>query len=114
MHEDSGVEELTDQFKMYMNVNFEIAKLEAVESIAVFAAGIFSNIVIMSTSVLFIFFLSFAASNYISARMGNNYSGFLIFAAIYLIVGVLLRKKGKKLIIEPVRDKIIQNILNRD
>ena len=114
MPEHVEVEELTDILKAYINTNIELIKLEVTEHSSVIGASLISNLLIVLTGALFFLFVSLGVGFYLSAILGNSYSGFAIIAGFYLILGFILIVWQKKLVERPLRDKIIRKVLNRN
>lgn len=107
------IETLTQSIGRYANTSYELAKLEATEKSSVIGAGMISGLVIMLISILSLFFISLWAGFYISAKMGDSYSGFPIVAGIYLIIGLILFINRKKMIEHPLRNSFIKKIYHK-
>lgn len=114
MSEHGKIEELTDSFKRYATTSYDLIKLEASERTSVIGSGLVSSILLGIVGVIFTLFLSFAAGFYISARMGDTWSGFAIVAGFYLVVLLILAAGRKRLVEKPMRDKIIRNIFSKN
>ena len=114
MPEFGKIEELTDNLKKYIATNYELQKLQAIESSSVFGSGLISSLLVGLVVVLFVFFLSLWAGFYLSASIGDNYSGFLIVAGFYFLLGFILILVRKKLIERPLRDKIIRKVFSNN
>lgn len=105
------LEEITDSLKEYLLLNFEILKLEATERISLIGASLTAVLLVGISVFMFVFTLSIGLGFYISALLGNAYSGFAIIAAFYFVLAIFLFIGRKKLIEKPLRDKIIEKIL---
>jgi hypothetical protein len=112
MPEYNKLEEITDNLKEYLLLNFEILKLEATERISVIGASLTATLLIGISVFMFVFTLSIGLGFYISAILGDAYSGFAIIAAFYFLLAIILFVGRKKLIERPLRDKIIEKIAN--
>lgn len=110
MPEYNKLEEITDSVKEYLLLNFEILKLEATERISVIGASLTATLLVGISVFMFVFTLSIGLGFYISALLGNAYSGFAVIAAFYFILAFVLFIGRKKLIEKPLRDKIIEKI----
>ena len=111
MPEIKKIEELTDSVKQYLLLNLAILKLESTKQVSLIGASVASTLIIGTTVFLLIFTLSIGLGFYLSALLGDTYSGFAIVAAFYLLLAIVLFA-GRKLLIErPVRTKIIRKIL---
>ena len=111
MPEYNKLEEITDSIKEYLLLNFEILKLEATERISQIGASLTAVLLVSVSVFMFVFMLSIGLGFYISALLGNAYSGFAIIAAFYFVLTILLFIGRKKLIEKPLRDKIIEKTL---
>jgi hypothetical protein len=114
MPDQGKIEELTDSLKSYITTNLELIKYQAIERATVVIADLVSNLLVGMLLLFFVFFLSLWASFYLSALMGDHYSGIAIVAGFYLLVGLILYLVRKKLVIKPLRNKIVRNIFQKD
>ena len=111
MPEFSKIEEISDSLKQYLQLNYEIIKLEATERTSVISSVLVSSLVIGVTMFLFVLALSIGAGFYLSTLFGQLYLGFAIIAGFYLLLALVLFVFRKKLIENPFRDKIIRKIV---
>lgn len=114
MPDNGKIEELTDSLKSYVTTNFELIKYQAIERATVIVADLVTNILVGLLLLFFLFFISLWASFYISALLGDNYSGIAIVAGFYLLIGLILFLVRKKMIIKPFRNVIVRNIFQED
>jgi hypothetical protein len=112
MPELKKIEELSDSLKHYLLLNYEILKLQATERTSVIGSSLLSTLIVGLSAFLFIFTLSIGAGFYLSALMNNSYSGFLIIAGFYFLLAIVLYIGRKIMIEKPMRDKIIDKLLN--
>lgn len=113
MPEYNKLEEITDSLKEYLLLNFEILKLEATERISVIGSSLTAMLLVGLSVFLFVFTMSIGLGFYLSALLGDTYSGFAIIAAFYFLLAIVLFVGRKKLIERPLRDKIIEKILKQ-
>jgi len=111
MPEFEKLTEVSESLKQYLITNFEIIKLQATERTSVIGSVLGSKLVVGLTVFLFVFTLSIALGFYLSALLGDTYSGFAIIAGFYFLLAIVLLIGRKKLIETPLRDKIIKKIL---
>jgi len=114
MSEHVNIEEIADSLKVYVNTNLELIKLELTERVSVLGSSLISNLLVWLVIVLFLFFISLGLAFYLSNLLGNNYSGFIIIAGFYLLIGLILILGKKRLVEKPLRDKIIQELLHKN
>jgi len=106
--------EIAESLKNYVNTNIELLKLEVTELCSVIGASLLSNLLVIFIVALFAFFASLWFGFYLSDLLGDNYSGFAIIAGFYLILGIILILGKNKFLESPIRDKIIQKVLNKN
>jgi len=111
MPEFKKLEELTDSLKQYLLLNIEIIKLEATNHVSAIGSTVVSSLVVGISAFLFVFTLSIGLGFYLSALLGDSYSGFAIIAAFYFLLAIILFLGRKRLIERPLRNKIIEKIL---
>lgn len=111
MPELKKLENLTDNLKEYLMLNINILKLEATSHVSSIGSSFVSSMIIGIASLLFLFSLSIGLGFYLSALLGDLYSGFALVAAFYFLVAIILYFVRKKLIERPMRDKIVEKIL---
>lgn len=111
MSELEKIEGLSDNVKEYIQLNYEIFKLEATEKVSEIGSSLFSSLVLGIALFLFILTLSMGAGFYLSALLGDSYSGFAIIAGFYLLISIILFVGRKKLLENPLRDSIIRKFL---
>ena len=114
MNENSKIEDLTDNVRELLTTNYAILKLEATERAAVIGAGLTGWLMIGTVAMLTVLFASIGAGFWLSGWMGDNYSGFLIVGAFYLLIMVGLLIGRKDWIEKPVRNKIVESILTNN
>lgn len=111
MPEFKKLEELSDSLKQYLLLNIEIIKLEATNHVSAIGSTVASSLIVGISAFLFVFTLSIGLGFYLSALLGDSYSGFAIIAAFYFLLAIILFLGRKRLIERPLRNKIIEKIL---
>ena len=108
------LEDLTDHVKEYINTRVEITKLHLAEKTSM----VISNLIAVTiVAVLFLFvivFGSIAGAWALSEWIGKTYSGFLIVAGCYLLLGIIVWIAKDKLIRFPVMNAIIKQLQKKD
>jgi len=112
MSEFNKAEEISNGLKQYLMLNYEIVKLQATDKVSVLGSSLFGLLMVGISAFLFAFTLSIGLGFYLSAVLGNAWSGFAIIAAFYFLVAIVLFIGRKKMIEKPLRDKIIDKLLN--
>jgi hypothetical protein len=111
MPEINKLEDLTDNVKQYLLLNIAIFKLESTKQASTIGASIVSALVVGMAAFLVVFTVGIGLGFYFSALLGDTYSGFAIMAGFYLIVAIVIYVGRKKIIEKPIRNKIIEKIL---
>lgn len=115
MTPDHGkIEELTENIKSYVNTNFELIKYQAIERATVIMADTVTYVVIGLFMLFFLFFISLWACFYLSSLFDNNHTGIAIVAGFYLLLGLILFMVRKKMVIKPLRDKIVNKMFQKE
>jgi hypothetical protein len=114
MAEDVKLEELTESVKKYINTNYELLKLQAAERTSVIGSASISMLAIGFIVILFVFFISIYIGFYLSTCLGDSYSGFAIVAGFYFLISLVLILGRKKLLENPLRDKIIRKLFSNN
>lgn len=114
MPDQGKIEELIENLKSYLTTNLELIKYQAIERSTVIIADLLSNILVVLLLVFFVFFISLWACFYLSALMGDNYSGIAIVAGFYLFLSIIIILVKKKLLIKPLRNKIVRDMFQKD
>lgn len=114
MQEPGKTEELTEGLKRYVNTNLKLIKLEVAERSSVIGSGLASKLLVGLAGILFIFFISLWAGFYISVELNDSYSGFIIVAGFYFLLTIILLIGRKKILEEPMRDKIIRKLFSKN
>jgi protein-S-isoprenylcysteine O-methyltransferase Ste14 len=114
MLQNSKAEELIEGVKKYISTNYNLIKMRTIERSSTMLSSLLGVILIGLVLLLFVFFASIAAGFYLSYKCGNTYIGFAIVAGFYLLVGIILVLTKKKCLEEPIRDRIIKEILNEN
>lgn len=114
MPENVKIEDLAESFKIYVNTNYKLIKLEAIERTSVIGSGLLSGLIIGLVGLLFVFFLSFGVCFYLSDYFGNYYIGFAIVAGFYLLLCLILIIGQKTFLKRPIRNKIIRKIFSKN
>ena len=108
--QDGVIETLFDKTKDYVETRADLFKLKAIKKTAEVGSSIVSNIVIVVVFSSFFIFLNIALGLWLGDLTGKNYLGFLIVAAFYLIVGIIIYSNREKIISSPIANSIIKKM----
>lgn len=110
MSEFEKMDALGDSVKQYIQLQYEILKLEATKKASEIGSSFFSALLLGIVFLLFFFAVSMGVGFYLSSLLGDSYSGFLIIAGFYLLISIILLIGRHKLIEKPLRNKIIKTL----
>jgi hypothetical protein len=111
MPELTNLEAISDSLKQYLLLNIKILKLEAINQLSSIGSTIVSSLIVGIFAFLFVFTLSIGLGFYLSALLGDTYSGFVIIAACYFVFFMILFLARKKIIEHPSRDKMVKKLM---
>jgi len=112
MTEPNKIEALTKNVRDYINIRAELVKLNATDKASTIIAALAFGFIASLLALLLLIIFSLGLGFYLSFLTGSAYSGFLIVTGFYLIIGVILLCYRKKLLINPIRNIIIRQILS--
>lgn len=106
------IESLLKRITDYGKVSYELAKLQALEKISVVASSIIFNAIVFVLFASFMLFLSLGAAYWLGEILGNNYYGFFVVAAFYIVVAIFVRLFMYKWLKKLIRNYVINQVLN--
>jgi hypothetical protein len=104
-------EQLITNIKGYLNLRYEVMRLEVTRKISGSGSVFISSIILCVFALITILFFSIAAGFYLSVLYGSRIQGFSLVGGFYLLVTFVLFLFRKKLLSEPVEDKMIHELL---
>ena len=110
--ENNPFEKLTDNLKEYANTRYEIVTLKVTQKVANIVSKTTAILLISLLISMFLLFINIAVALYLSSILNSQYVGFLIVAGFYFLLALLFIVGRKKLIINPLRNLIVKQILN--
>jgi hypothetical protein len=106
------LEELLASAETYGKTNVELIKLKTVDKVADGASSMVAWAAVIIALVLFFITLNFGIALLVGELAGKPYLGFLIVAAFYGVVGLILYLFKDKWIKKPLNNSMINNMLN--
>lgn len=103
----NNLETLFEKAEIYGKTTFELSKLKAINASSTVLTNLISKLIIASTLLIFIMVLNIGIALYVGDLMGKAYFGFLVVAAFYLFMGLLMKLFLFKLIRKPLSNLII-------
>jgi hypothetical protein len=111
MPELEKLEELSNSMKQYLLLNIKILKLEATKQISTLGSAAASSLVVGISALLFVLTMSISLGFYLSDLLHSSYLGFAIVAMFYFLLTIVLFAGRKRMIKQPLRNKIVEKIL---
>jgi hypothetical protein len=97
-----NISEVIDASRKYIEANLKLFKLSLLERLSKVVSLVISTTLVMLVGTLFLLFLSLAAGVYIGDLLQSRALGFLVMALFFLLLVIVLWKKRKTLVINPV------------
>lgn len=110
--ENNHFEKLTANLKEYINTRYDIITLTATKKVATIGSRTIFVFLVTTIISLFLLFINISAAFYLSSLLKNYYLGFLLVGCFYLLLVIVLVIGRKKLIISPLQNLIITQILS--
>jgi Putative Actinobacterial Holin-X, holin superfamily III len=107
-------EELAKDIKAYVDTRIEAVKLNAAEKSSVVIANVAAGLVVAAVFFFFIVFAGIALSFALGEWIGKTWSGFLIVASLYLLIGIVVWTARGKIIRLPVMNALIKQLFRDD
>ena len=107
-------EGLTDHVKEYINTSIELTKLQIAEKTSQVVSQVIAITIVALFFLLFLIFGSIAGAWALSNWIGKPYSGFLIVAGIYLLLGIIVWVGRGRLLRFPIMNAVIRQLQKKD
>src|SRR5665213_2561312 len=111
-NENTRIEELFYKFKDYGETTITLLKLKAINKILKFSSTVIVSIFSMIFLFLILICASIGFSLLIGQWLGHTYWGFFIIALVYIIIWLLLFLSKKKILNEPIKNKLIKELID--
>ncbi|EDM45330.1 hypothetical protein SCB49_05972 [unidentified eubacterium SCB49] len=98
----------------YVENTAEYYKLRLFKSSMKFATSLISMLVLGGIATLFLAFVSFGLSMYLSRIIGYPSAGFFVMGGFYLLIFLFIYFYGKKMIVKAVLEKFSELIIDED
>lgn len=107
----TNIESLYEKAKDYAEIKAKIFRLKAIDKTADVASSLLTRLIIVLSAAMFLLFVNVALSLYLGKLLGENYLGFLIISAIYLILTLVFSASKNKMFKIPLTNLIIAKLL---
>jgi hypothetical protein len=108
--ENSNTSSVLEHLKDYLQTHYDLAVLKVSDKGSSILSEIISYTILAIIGVFFLIFLSFGIALLISQAIGNAYSGFLIVAGFYLLVGIIIFASKEKMVKLPLLNMFIKSL----
>ena len=107
----NAIEPLFERAEEFGKTTFQLLKLKSLDKSAAVASDLISRLFVVIIISLFALTLTIAISLWLGDLLGKNYYGFLIVAAFYALVGIVLHFT-RPFIKTRINNSIITQLLN--
>jgi hypothetical protein len=104
------VEGLTDHLKEYINTQIDLAKLNIIEKASLVISNIIAVCIVVLFFLLVLVFGSIAGAWALSEWIGKPYSGYLIVAGVYLLLGIIVWVTRSQFFRFPIMNALIKQL----
>jgi hypothetical protein len=105
---------LAEDLHDYVNIRFSLGRLKTAEKVSVLAGRLMAGMVLAFTAGIFLILVSIAAAIVVGKWLDNQWLGFLIVAAFYLLIGIIVWLARGPLIQLPVMNSLIHQLFAED
>ena len=108
----TNVEDLFYKLKDYGDTRLDLFKLKAINKVSGILSSVISGVILAILLLLVIICITIALSLVIGEALGHTYLGFLIMAAFYIIIGLVMFSSRTKLLKTPISNKFIKDFID--
>jgi hypothetical protein len=112
MDTKENMETVFDDVREYLDARRDLLKLQAVKKTTELAASAVSLIIIIPFFVMAFLFVSITLAHVFAELWGHEYAGYLTVTLLYTITGLLLVKFRRRWLVDPLKNRLIQQILS--
>jgi|WetSurMetagenome_2_1015567.scaffolds.fasta_scaffold138972_3 Na+/melibiose symporter-like transporter len=105
------IESLYHRTEEYVKTSFEILKLKTLEKSTEVASSIIIRFILIAVLLMCLLILSLGVSLWLGEMLDKIYNGFMIVAAFWAVIGIILYFFLYKRIKKLISDSIIKNVL---
>ncbi len=105
------IEELFEKTEEYLKTNLELLKFKTADKMAGIISNLVSQIAIVLLGFIFFLMLNIGIAMWLGKVMGESYYGFMVLAAFYLLLTIIVVAFRNSLIKHPISHSIISQVL---
>ena len=109
-----NIELLYQKVEKYSKTSFELLQLSTIDKTSDILSSLAVVIVVSFLSAMFTLFLNIGISLYLGDLLHNYVLGFIIVAACYLLIGIIIYLFRKSLIKTPIDNLIVSKFLKEN
>ena len=113
MEQNTPIEDLNENLKAYLSTRYDLAVLKTTDKVSAIGSMTSLAVILGVFITLFVLFLSVSLGFFLSEWFGSYALGFLVLSGGYFLLFLVVLIFRKSLIIEPVRNRIIRSILDK-
>ncbi len=103
---------LIDEIKEYLDLKYDLVRLDLIEKIVIISSIIFTITVILIVVPMIIFFFSIALALFLGDVLGQDFYGFLLVGSIITLFTIILLAFRRKIITNPILKVLLRSIFN--
>ena len=102
-----------DNIRDYITARQQLLRLQVTEKVSGILSNFFSLLIIIPFFLLAFLFLSITLAHVFSELWGHEYAGYLTVTLLYVLIGILMVKYRKGLLVKPIKNKLIKQFLSK-
>jgi hypothetical protein len=108
------IETISAQLKAYANARIEAARLEIAEKVSGLFSNLIAGVIVALVFLIFFLFFNFSIAYLLAELTGKTWVGFLIVAAFYLLVAIVVWAARERIIRIPVMNSILKVLFKEE
>lgn len=105
------METLVERASVYGKSTFELAKLKALDKTSDMVSSIIPHSIVVVLIATFLLFFNLGLALWLGEILGKNYYGFLVIAAFYGVIGIIIHFFMHKSLKTMIGNGIIKQVL---
>jgi hypothetical protein len=108
----AAFENLFEKAQSYGMTTYELNRLKAIETTASVATSVVSRMAVVLVAAICMMVLNIGIAMLIGDAIGHNWAGFMVVAAFYMVVAIILHFFLQTWLRGPIGDRIIANAMH--
>ena len=102
--------DLTDSITEYIQSYYKLTLLNAADKATSIAASTLASVVVLFLGIFVIFFGGIALALWLGTLLDNQALGFVLVAALFILIIVIILSMKKKIVFPAIRDLLINKL----